>query len=170
VGLDSSVYIEGVKMEFSISSFFQAFKQAPRPTVHELTPHRCEECDKVRDDFAPYSVEEVPDEVLNYHGDSIPLLSPKAFRYYLPAYVKFTCENQDSIAADGLLFNLSPNDPSSEFWAGRTDDFTPEEKEAIIDYLKYRRTWLGGNVDDEWILPALRYWDEPFKDIGYKKF
>lgn len=147
-------------MEFSISSFFQAFSLAPRPTAAEITPHRCWECDQVRDDFAPYSVGEIPDSVLDYHGDSIPLLSPKAFRYYLPAYVKFTCEHPDANAADGLLFTLSSDNPSSDFWTGRYDAFSSEEKKAIIKYLKFRRTWPEGPIDEEWIQPGLKFWGE----------
>ena len=145
-------------MTFSIPSFIEAFQHAPRPTPEEITPHRCCECDRVRDDFAPYSVDDVPDEVVEYHYDSIPLMSPKAFRYYLPRYVRFTCEHPASNVTDTLLFNLSPDNPTSEFWSGRTDLFTLEERRAIIDYLSYRRTWPGGDVDEKWIRPGLDYW------------
>ena len=93
-------------MAFDIEPLFAAFSSAPRPAAEEITSHRCCECDRVRDDFARYSVREVPDDVLSYHGDSIPLLTPKAFRYFMPRYIQFTFEHPDTNATDNLLFNL----------------------------------------------------------------
>ncbi len=145
-------------MSFSVNSFYKAFLGAPRPTLSEITTHRCWECDKVREDFAAYSVKKVTDKVMRYHGDSIPLLSAKAFRYYLPRYVQFTCEQPDENATDNLLFNLSPDKLSSEFWTGRCDDFTTVECEAIIAYLQHRRTWIDSDVDEDFIGTGLVYW------------
>ena len=145
-------------MNFSTSDFYKAFQDAPRPSIDENAPHRCWECDKVRDDFSKYNVGKVPDDVLHYHGDSISLLSPKAFRYFMPRYVEFTINNPDANAVDNLLFNLSPDDPTSEFRKGRCDAFT-KEREAIIEYLQYRRTLPDGEYDEEWIGPGIDYWN-----------
>jgi hypothetical protein len=147
-------------MSFSVALFYKAFSSAPRPRPDEITTHRCCECDKVRDDFSAYAVTEVPDEILRYHGDSIPFLSPKAFRYYLPRYIQFTCENPNENATDNLLFNISPDNPFSEFWSGRCDNFTTEERRAIIAYLEHRRTWPDSDVDKELITSGLEYWND----------
>ena len=145
-------------MSFSVQSFIEAFKEAPRPAREEITNHRCCECDRIRDDFAQYSVTDVPESVIEYHQDSIPLLSPKAFRYFLPRYVQVSCENRESDVTDMLLFNLSPDDPDSEFWSCRCDDFTESEKQAIINYLTYRKSWPDAVVDNRWIEPGMVYW------------
>jgi hypothetical protein len=145
-------------MIFSVDSFAAAFAQAPRPPREAIAPHDCEECEGVRRDFAKYSVAEMPDDVVEHHADSIPLLGPAAFRHYLPRYVRLTCEKPSTNVRDFLLFGLSPDDPSSAFWSGRFDAYTRGECEAVVSYLEHRRTWPEGGLEEEWIAPALAYW------------
>lgn len=145
-------------MPFTPDAFCEAFADAPRPTRDEIALHQCEECEKVRADFSAYAVADVPDEVVEYHADSIPFLSPLAFRYYLPRYVRLTCENPDTNATDFVLFNLCPDDPSSDFWSGRCDAFTRGECNAIVSYLRHRQTWPDADVNSQWIEPALEFW------------
>ena len=40
--------------------------------------------------------ESVADEVIEWRADSLAFLSPKAFRYYLPAYIVYTLKNPNS--------------------------------------------------------------------------
>jgi len=145
-------------MSFSVQSFIDAFGGAPRPDIGEITGHRCCECNRVRDDFSQFSVADVPESVIEFHQDSIPLLTPKAFRYYLPRYVQVSCENLESDVSDMLLFSLSPDDPESEFWSQRCDEFTETEKQAIVEYLTYRKSWSDASVDSQWIEPGIEYW------------
>jgi len=114
----------------------------------------------VRTDLARYAVDDVPDEVVEYHADSLPLLSPAAFRYYLPRFVRLTCDNRDTNATDFVLFNLCPDDRASEFWSGRCDAFTRRECEAVVAYLLHRRSWPGADIDAQWIEPAIAFWRE----------
>jgi len=147
-------------VKLSTSKFFDAFKGAPRPELDQITPHRCWECDRVRDDFSEYEVKNVPDYILHDHGDSIPFLSPIAFRYFLPRYMEFTVENPDANAAEYLLYNLSPNHRNSEFWRGRCDAFVSKEKEVIIQYLEYRRTLPDVEFDEEYINSGIDFWEK----------
>ena len=145
-------------MSFSVLNFYKAFDSAPRPDANEITSHRCCECDDIRDDFSEYLVKDVPDTIMGYHQDSITLLTPKAFRYYLPRYVKYTYDYPDGNATDNLLFNLAPNDLNNEFWHGRFDEYSSSESGAIVSYLEYRRTWPDAEFDIENILIGLNYW------------
>ena len=145
-------------MQFEIDTVYVAFDAAPRPAADEITSHRCCECDRVRDDLARFRARDVPDDVLSYHGDSIPLLTPKAFRYFLPRYIQFTCDHPGENATEILLFNLSPEVPSSEFWSGRCDDFSDPERESILRYLAYRKTWRDAYLDAGEIERAIRFW------------
>ena len=145
-------------MSFSVPEFYEAFSSAPRPGSEEITMHRCCECDKVRDDFSEYLVTDVPDSIMEYHQDSIPLLTKMAFRYYLPRYVKYTCDYPNCNATDDLLFNLSPDDPKSEFWDGRCDKFSSSESGAIISYLEHRKTWPDAEFDIEHIQAGISFW------------
>lgn len=151
-------------MEFSISSFFEAFSEAIRPSINELTPHRCLECNKVRGDFVRYSVNDIPDDVMKYHGDSIPFLSPVAFRYYLPAYIKYSCNNHSSNAAECVLYALCPYDIKDEFWNGRCDVFTKKEIMAIIKYLEFRRTLPEAEFEEDWISIGINFWGSLLDD------
>jgi hypothetical protein len=145
-------------MVFSPESFAEAFSGAPRPAPDMIVSHQCCECERLRDDFAKYTAADMPDEVIDYHSDSITLLTPMAFRYYLPRYVRLTCENAETNAIDFLLFNLCPDNPDSAFWSGRCDGFTRTECEAVISYLEYRRTWPDAEFDLELIEPGVAFW------------
>jgi len=70
-------------VQFQAELVYEAFHAAPRPAKHEITSHRCGECDRIRDDFSLHNARDVPDDMMLYHSDSMPLLTPKAFRYYL---------------------------------------------------------------------------------------
>lgn len=110
------------------------------------------------DDLAGYSAAGVPDEIAEYHADSMALLTPAAFRYYLPRYVRLTCEHPETVAADFVLFSLCPDGPDRSFLLGRCDAFTRRECEAVVSYLEHRRTWPEADVDAEWMEPALEFW------------
>ena len=147
-------------MEFSVASFFSAFRSAPRPDFDEITLHRCWECDDIRDQLSNHDVDDVPIDFLDYHGDGLTLLSAKAYRYYLPAYVRHSCDFRDATVTDYVLFSLSPDNPSDEFWADRCDDFTAEEIEAVLAYLRFRRTWDDASVDEKWIGSGIQFWEK----------
>jgi hypothetical protein len=75
---------------------YAAFAETPRPGEKEITPHRCGECDEVAARLAVHEHSEVPDEEMYWLGDSLPLLCPKAFRYYLPSLVAFCLMHRES--------------------------------------------------------------------------
>lgn len=117
-----------------IEKMYQVFSSAEKPLIGEMTPHRCIECDELRDQLHPYVQRDVPDEWLTYHGDALPLLSPKALRYYFPRYIEFGLLNQDENAFDNCLYHLSP-DEIDEYWAERIAIFSIEEKAIFREYL-----------------------------------
>ena len=85
----------------------------------------------------------MPDVQLRTNTDAIPLLSPIAFRYYLPRYVEFSIvhKNTNSHLVDSVLYSLSKDKPSEPYWVARYSVFTPPERRAISDYIATRRTW-----------------------------
>lgn len=58
----------------------------------------------MRDDFAQHAARDVADAVVDYYYDSIPLLTLKAYRYFL-RYVQFACEHPDS----NVILALQPH-------------------------------------------------------------
>ncbi len=73
-----------------IEEMYKVFENTPKPVKDDMTPHRCIECDEVRDQLSEYEKREIPDKLVNYHGDALPLLSPNALHYYLPRYMEFS--------------------------------------------------------------------------------
>lgn len=45
-----------------IERMYKVFSDAEKPTLDEMTPHRCCECDEVRDQLHAYDKRDVPDK------------------------------------------------------------------------------------------------------------
>ena len=141
-----------------IKRLFAAFAEAPRPSKDEITPHRCLECDDVAARLAAHSHAEVPDEDLYFLGDSLPLLSPKAFRYYLPSYVAFCMTHRDS-GVDGLInYSLAPSSSLDEGERDRFAYFSPEERSVIAEFVEYRASLEEAEFDRQYLEQARQYW------------
>lgn len=64
-----------------------AFAEVSKPRHDEIAPHRCDECDELAADLAPFLATEVPDTVIEKHVWDLPLLSADAKKYYLQAWM-----------------------------------------------------------------------------------
>jgi hypothetical protein len=84
-------------MDELIDRIARAFPTEGPPEL--VVVHECDECDRVDDDFGGKAWTEVVPDVIQYHQDSLPLFSPEAFAYYIPAYLSFTLQNP-SVAAE----------------------------------------------------------------------
>jgi hypothetical protein len=118
-------------------SLAEAFRNAPHPTQDEIVSHACDECFRVRDDFAPHSSLTVPGEVLEYHYDSLPLFTPKAFRYFLPGYISHVLNNPESPMAAWVIERLQDLATQDSFWSTRTALLSEGEREAIRGFLRF---------------------------------
>jgi hypothetical protein len=141
-----------------IKRLYIAFADAPRPNETEITPHRCGECDEVASRLARHEHDAVPDEDMYWLGDSLPLLSPKAFRYYLPSFVAFCLAHQDS-SLDALInYNLAPSATLDIGERDRFAWFAPEERKVIAEFVAYRSSLEGADFDRPFLDEAMRYW------------
>ena len=141
-----------------IKRLYAAFAEAPRPGEGEITSHRCGECDEVASRLAPHEHDEVPDEDMYWLGDSLPLLSPKAFRYYLPSFVAFSFARPDS-SLDALInYNLAPSAMLDEGERDRFAYFSAEEREVIAEFVEYRSNLEGAEFDGQYLDQAMQYW------------
>ena len=92
-----------------IENLYKAFTDAPRPAKSEIAPHICDECEEVARRLGEHAVREVPNDDMHWLGDSMPLLGPKAFRYYLPRFIEFCIKTPES-SLDALInYNLAPS-------------------------------------------------------------
>lgn len=102
----------------------------------EIVSHDCDECSRIRNDFAPHAWPKVPGDVLEYHCDSFPLFTPLAFRYYLPAFVLYALANPDSAVSRWVIEKLRDLGQPDEFWVSRAD-FNEAQKAAIRRVLHF---------------------------------
>jgi hypothetical protein len=106
--------------------------QTDAPPPKRVVVHRCDECERVSFDFAGRKWTELSPDVLEYHHDSIPLLSPEAFAYHLPACLMFAARDPDRIG-EMVLYSLGP---SAGDWAAERRaacKYSDEQLRLIIE-------------------------------------
>jgi hypothetical protein len=91
-------------------------------------------------------------------GDSLPLLGPEAFRYYLPRFMEFSFKHPESSAAALVLFNLVPSANLDQGERNRFANFTSEERQAVIAFVRARATLPEAEFERSDIENALSYW------------
>jgi hypothetical protein len=70
-----------------------AFAGATRPSKEQIAPHDCDECAELRSAFTYVSWDAMPDPLVEAHALALPLLSPKAFAYFLPGYLLYALKH-----------------------------------------------------------------------------
>ena len=124
----------------------KAFSKAESPAKDDIVEHECEECCGVRKDFTSIKWLKANDELLENNYDKIPLFSPTAFNYFLPAYLLYTIRNFDddfSEVCDFTLYALTPgktwkdeNGQISSYWIEKFRPFTVEQMNIIYRFLE----------------------------------
>ena len=122
-----------------------AFKGTPAPDDDELVvdPSSYDlESSEVASAFRSKEWMEVTVGMVHEYKEALPLFTPTAFRYYLPAYMIACVVSYYAVdvALDSVIFNLTPPSERSGwkwdfFWA-RTKLFSRGEREAILLFLK----------------------------------
>lgn len=109
------------------------------------------------------------EDLQEYEGDEqaiLAFLSPKGFRYYLPAFLSIALQVIDRYPAlaGAVIYFLTPDgDKDRERDIERYADLTPAQCEAIRDWLRYVDS-VKGRVSSYSIradLALARYWDRP---------
>lgn len=117
----------------------EAFTQTPYPGDGRIALHQCEECEGIRQDFRGQSPTTLRRDVIEHHFDSLPMLSPDAFHYFIPAYMRYAIDHPDSNVARFAEYSLAPTD-YDDFWRERFLLFTPSQKDAVIAFLEFLKT------------------------------
>ncbi|MGV3532772.1 MAG: DUF6714 family protein [Chthoniobacteraceae bacterium] len=103
-----------------------------------LISHQCVECIRLHDDFAGRRRPDVPLSVISYHADSLPLFTPAAHRYYLPAFFRVALSRKlpsDHILLDMVIYDLCPD--GSACWQQRFGLFTASQLGAAARWLEF---------------------------------
>jgi hypothetical protein len=117
---------------------FASFSSAPKPGLYEIVDCIDVDCTVLRDSFFLFEHTDLPDNIIGEQFCHLPLLSDKAYRYYLPAYLRCALKEPHLSVMKFVLFSLLPDDVSDENWiARRKGTFTEKEIGAVREFLLY---------------------------------
>ena len=133
------------------------FSGAAFPKGQPVAEHECGECDEIRAAFARQAPFELPTDVIEYHHDSLPMLSPTAFHHFLPAYLVRALDAPDSTVALFTWLSLSP-DALDPFYQSRYDLFSQAEKAVVSHVVEFLIEAGKGELSTDERERARRYW------------
>jgi hypothetical protein len=118
-----------------------AFPKNDPPLPENITSHPCEECYGIRDDFRGVRWWAADDELIDENFDDLPLFTPEAYHYYLPAFLLRALDtfDPDNLVVQFCVYNLSPTKtPVDDPWyRARLNQFTSEQISVIAKFLVY---------------------------------
>jgi hypothetical protein len=106
------------------------------PKGTDVAVHDCEECDAVRKAFSGQIPFSLPSDVLEYHHDALPLMSPEAFHHFLPAYLTYSVNRPTSLVAQSAWFSLSPPELDQRY-TDRFGRFSDPEKAVVLQVVEF---------------------------------
>jgi hypothetical protein len=152
----------------------EAFETTPYPGDEKLVAAGSSydpESEEIAEVFKGKHWSDVPLGTLREHGTALPLLTPAAFRYYLPSFMIGYIDSYYELdaARDAVLFNLTPPKGRSgaewNFFWERAQLFNEQEIEAIRAFLtlveRYERAdWASEGIEppEDRVGPAIAFW------------
>ena len=76
----------------------------------------------------------------------------------LPHYLVHSLKNSRSDATERIIFHLAADDTTSPYWRERQDAFSPPQKQAICEYVRFMQSELAGEHYDAYLVRALKVW------------
>ncbi len=154
----------------------EAFAGTPNPGDEKLCADQSgydPECQEIAAAFKGKQWKDVTVEMVRKYGDALPLFTPAAFRYLLPAYVLAVINSyyDVDVARDGVLFNLTPPKKQDgwewDFFWTRAQKFNQREADAISSFLELMKEYEIIDWASEGLQPpkgqverALDFWNE----------
>lgn len=125
-----------------------AFSDVPCPGDNAIVSHQCWECDETVRAFKGKRWQDYRNRPLDLVGipnrDKFPLLTPEAFRYYVPLAMLAAVDfyEECDVLSDTVVFHL---DPAAETLAGkyeaRLSSFPAAELRVLLSFLQYMKEW-----------------------------
>jgi len=129
-------------------SIATAFEAVPYPGDDDIALHECPECRQIREDLRGKSSQVLADDVLERRCDSLPLLSPTAFHYFVPAYMFYSLSHPDSVVAFFTFQGLGGSGVDAIGWE-RFRRFSRQQGEAVIAFLEsFKSHEIEGDSQD----------------------
>jgi hypothetical protein len=124
----------------------ERFPTIPVPAVGDVAPHECKECLAIREAFTGRTWNSLKPNELEARFDSLPMLSPSAFKYYLPAYLNRSLERfqPDYLVCQFTIYAVAPDEDAKEarfadWWRERLALFEPQQFEVLVQFVDLAR-------------------------------
>ena len=122
----------------SIQSAFADVQHPGKDKTTKCTWPGCPECEDISQTFGGKSALSVEDGVLAEHT-ALPLFTPEAFHYFIPAYMLYSLRHPDSDVAFFIRQGLGEAGIDT-FYLERFRLFTVQQKQAVIAFLEFLRS------------------------------
>jgi hypothetical protein len=135
-----------------------AFSDVKPPLSENIIEHECQECRDVERTFRNQNWRNIEPKKVEWAYDKLPLFTPEAFHYFLPAFMLYSTQEPNSEVCEFVVFALASKKASEEWWQERLDKFTTVQKAACNLFLR----WLLPNpeyvCDSKDMEKALKTW------------
>lgn len=127
--------------ESIIGQIEAAFAASKRPPNDALLHPDCHDSQDIEAFYAQTDWRSVPDELIAHENAALCFFSPKAFAYFLPAYLVWTLKNFKTsgfITSDNTIYALDPGFPTAElydFAVSKYSDLDQAQRDAIVSFL-----------------------------------
>lgn len=120
----------------------EGFADVPHPGANGIVDSDDWESLNLQNTFAALDWKTLPSEVIAHNFDQLPLFSPVAFRFFLPAYLLFSLKAEDvnDPVCQHTIYTLTPSkvdDNTRQFYLERLKLFTPQQIEVVHSFLNY---------------------------------
>ena len=125
-----------------------------------LIQHSCNECYSLQKAFIGKRWTEVPGITIVENYDKLPLFTPEAFAFYVPAFMTFVLREatQDDSVLEFLIYSLSPSGDNSESFLNlRKEKLNSAQRKAICNFLHFVRIKDDSFESD--IAGAMKFFD-----------
>ncbi len=112
-------------------------------------PYHCSECARIAKFFKGRSSGGLTVEELCAQHVALSLFTPDAFHYYLPAFMLASLDGyqKGDVIPDAIRFHFECSHEMKSHFAVRLSRFSPEQRDAIIDYLVFMEGKGAGCAD-----------------------
>ncbi len=109
-----------------------------------IAPHHCDKCRELRKTFAHKNWKTIDSKILEENYSKMPLFSPEAFQYFLPAFLIYSLDNfNDNDVCEFTIYTLSESEKeikeNPDYWRkyfqNRFESFTLKQINLIHEFL-----------------------------------
>jgi hypothetical protein len=144
------------KTDDLVARIREAFPVGGVPEPNDLVSHTCESCEDLRASFGGLTWTSVSGRVLDQTAERIALFSPRAFRYYLPAFMCHAVAYPErpgvgpTRTLDFTVQSLCDEAlPSDEWWSERMPQLTRAQRGAVRAFLEWVEACLTSDKAED---------------------